>query len=144
MTKKRDPSMQQVLDATNEAREMMMEAAKAIAVDERYGTLSGNGDADGWDRLLVETLFNASDLQMQAGFLALGVAHYIRGFDNKLDRFRIDLEDRLQDDTDAMRAHKAGVMVTIKSVRDMLGERDPMKLYEFYLDMLNDIDKKDQ
>lgn len=37
MTEKRSESMQQLLDATNEARGTMMEAAKAIAVDEQYG-----------------------------------------------------------------------------------------------------------
>ena len=117
----------------------MAPAAKAIAVDEQYGTLSGDGD--GWDRQLYETMLNASDTQMQAGFLAIGVAHYIRQLAKKLEQWRDELEDSLVCDTDITLAHKEGVMTAIRSMDHLLGERDPMNLYEFYLQMLNEIDK---
>ena len=138
MTETSSTSMQQLLDATNEARGTMMEAAKAIAVDEQYGTLSGDGD--GWDRQLHETMLNASDMQMQAGFLAIGVAHYIRQLVKKIDQWRDELEDSLVCDSDITIAHKEGVMTAIRSMDPLIGERDPMTLYEFYLQMLNELD----
>jgi len=138
MTQTSSASMQQLLDATNEARGTMMEAAKAIAVDEQYGTLSGDGD--GWDRQLFEAMLNASDIQMQAGFLAIGVAHYIRQLVKKLDQWRDELEDSLVCDSDITLAHKEGVMTAIRSMDHLLGERDPMTLYEFYLETLNAIE----
>lgn len=138
MIQKRSESMQQLLDATNEARGTMMEAAKAIAVDEQYGTLSGDGD--GWDRQLYETMLNASDIRMQAGFLAIGVAHFIRQLVRKLDQWRDELDDSLVCDTDITLAHKEGVMTAIRSMDHLIGERDPMNLYEFYLEALNTID----
>ena len=126
MTQASSTSMQRLLDATNEARGTMMEAAKAIAVDEQYGTLSGDGD--GWGRQLYETMLNASDSQMQDGFLAIGVVHYIRRLVNKLDQWRAELEDSLVCDTGITLAHKEGVMTAIRSMDHLVGERDPMNL----------------
>ncbi|MCY3781187.1 MAG: hypothetical protein OXG78_12815 [Chloroflexi bacterium] len=55
-----------------------------IAVEEQYGTLSGDGD--GWNRQLFESMLNASDNQMQTGFLAIGVAPFICQLVRKLDQ----------------------------------------------------------
>ena len=59
-------------------------------------------------------MLNASDIQMQAGFLAIGVAHYIRRLVNKLDQWPDELEDSLVCDSDITLAHKEGVMTAIR------------------------------
>lgn len=135
----RDESMQQLLDLLNEARGTLMEAAKAIAVDEQYGTLTVSDD--GWDRDLYEAMLSSSDNSVQAGFMALAVAHYIHHLARKLELWQEDLEEKLDEDTDVKLAHKQGVMVTIESAHTLLGESDPMKLYEAYMNTLGRINR---
>ncbi|MCY3781188.1 MAG: hypothetical protein OXG78_12820 [Chloroflexi bacterium] len=43
-------------------------------------------------------------------------------------------------DTDIKIAHKEEVMTAIRSMDHLIGERDPMNLYEFYLEALNTIE----
>ena len=141
MTYQRSESMERLLDAMNEARGNLVQALRAIAVDLEYGTLSGSGDSDSWDRELWEAMLHASDIQMQAGFLAIGVANYARQFSRKMDQYRDELEKTLECETAILTAHKEGVMVAINSMQEMLGEQDPMNLYEFYLKVINEIDR---
>ena len=140
MTQGRSESMQKLLDMLNEARGMMMNAAKTIAVDEQYGTLSFDEEGDGWDRQLWETMLNTADLQKQAGFLAVGVYWYIRELVRKVEQWRDELEETLVCDTDIELAHNEGVMVAIQSIDHLIGDRDPLTLFEYYLEMLNQLD----
>jgi len=119
-----------------------------LAADGQLNTLKNPAVADKFMQiarniipgLTAEKAAEYLDVAQLAGFLAIGVAQFIRQLVRKLDQWRDELKDSLVCDSDITLAHKEGVMTAIRSMDHLIGEHDPMNLYEFYLEALNAID----
>ena len=133
-------SEKQLQDALKEARLQLLQAALELGGELKYGTLPSEEQFGHWDRQLLEVLLQLADDRIRASYYAFGISTFIDHIKERLWEFNANIEtlhmEDLEMEADVFLAYQEGMRVTLDCVEKMLGEGDPMALYNLYMQVL--------
>lgn len=133
----------QANQSMNAARKKLLGLSMELGGEVQYGALLSDGSPDKWKIDLLGAELSAADKEVRALAYAMGIGQYIEGLDDRLAAFRADAQDLESDtDTDVLIAHQKGVMDALDCVETLLGERDPMVLYEQFIAALHRVNER--
>ena len=130
-----EESWEKTIASSDAARSKFLAVAMELGSELKYGNLLSDGAPDKWNNDLLGAQLSAADKEVRAAAMAMGVTMHLEMFLQRIDKFRAETEE-LFDDPDFDGPYTEGVVDALDFVQNVMGDPDPLALYERLLGMM--------